>query len=270
MADKPAPPIAGPRLRAGHLALAAVWAAALLPPMLWLAHASDPALAVRVLQGVRGAATTAAVVLGVLGAILLALYPPFPAWLRLLLHRVRLSLASDRGPLLRAIGELKNFESAHRHLEVGRLALQLGDLDTAEPHLLRARELEPTLAAAHHQIGLLALRIGDLPVAFDAFTRAESFDPGHAFGDAMLLGGRCLHLMGDHRNAASVLREHTRRHGGSRRSSYWLGEALLGIGDRAGAADAFATAAAPPTQKLTAEENWFRARARMRRWRGGA
>lgn len=255
------------RLGARHLALALVWLAAAAPPVLWFAHAQDPEAAVRAAQIADLWLTRTALGIGVVIAVLLLLFPPFPAWVRLGLHRSRLAFATDRGPLLRALGELRHFETAQRHLEVGRLALQLGDLDTATPHLLRARELEPGLAATHHQIALLAFRVGDLKTALDGFTRAESFDPGHAFGDALLFGGRCLYLLGDAKNAAAVLREHDRRHGGSARSQFWLGEALVAADDRAGAAAAFATAAAPPKQRLTPEENWFRARARVRTWR---
>ncbi len=266
MADAPTS-IRRRRLGARHLALTLVWLIAAAPPALWLVHAEDPEAAVRVTQIADLWLTRGALGVGVVAAILLLLFPPFPAWVRLLLHRSRLAFASDRGPLLRALGELQHFETAQRHLEAGRLALQLGDLDTAAPHLVRARELEPGLAAAHHQIGLLAFRLGDLKTALDGFTRAESFDPGHAFGDALLFGGRCLYLLGDAKNAAAVLREHDRRHGGGAKSQFWLGEALVAADDRAGAAAAFASAAAPPKQKLTPEENWFRARARVRTWR---
>ncbi|MBL8748561.1 MAG: hypothetical protein JNK78_05330 [Planctomycetes bacterium] len=255
------------RLGVRHVALALVWLIAAAPPALWLAHSKDPEAAVRAVQVANLWLTRGAFGAGIVTAILLLLFPPFPAWVRLVLHRSRLAFATDRGPLLRALGELQHFETAQRHLEAGRLALQLGDLDTAAPHLVRARELEPGLAAVHQQIGLLAFRVGDLPTALDGFTRAESFDPGHAFGDALLFGGRCLYLLGDAKNAAAVLREHDRRHGGSARSQFWLAEALVAADDPVGAAAAFASAAAPPKQKLTPEDNWFRARARVRAWR---
>lgn len=253
--------------RAATFALAAVWIAATVPIAAWFAAQHDPEAAVRAtLVAGRWLHRLGVGALGC-GVLALVIWPPFPAWVRLQFHRARIALTSNRDPLLRAIGELRHFESAARHLEVGRLALQLGDLRLAAPHLQRAVELDPGLAAAHHQIGLLLFRV-DLPgEALEAFTRAESIDPGHAFGDALLYGGRCYHLMGDERNAVAVLREHQRRHGGGRRAGYWLGESLLGAGDDAAAAEAFAAVAAAPTQKLTAEENWFRARARVRTWR---
>ena len=255
--------------RGNTAAIAFVWLLATLPVAAWLVHLRDPELAVHHAIVATRWCGNFALAAAVIAVVLLAMYPPFPAWLRLCWHRGRLALTSDRGPLLRAQSELKHFESAQRHLEVGRLAFQYGDLQTAAPHLQRAVELEPSLAAAQYHLGRLLFRLGALPPALQAFTRAESLDPGHAFGEALLLAGRCLHMLHDDGNAVGVLRAHAQRHGGSRRSSYWLGEALLGAGDREGAAAAFAAAAAPPAQKLTAEENWFRARARVRLWRRG-
>lgn len=250
-------------------ALALVWTAAAVPVVSWLVHQGDPELAVRGALRLRSVLAHGCLGLTVLAAVLLVFYPPFPAWLRLAWHRVRLAVTSDRGPLLRALSELRHFESAQRHLEIGRLALQLGDLSLAGPHLQRAVALDASLPGAHYQFGRLLLRLGELPLAIEAFTRAESLDPGHAFGDALLHAGRCLYLVGDSQRAADVLRVHSQRHGGGRRSGYWLAEALLAAGDRDGAAAAFATTAAPSPQPLTAEENWFRARARVRLWRRG-
>ncbi|MEO6593658.1 MAG: tetratricopeptide repeat protein [Planctomycetota bacterium] len=263
-----------PRPRAiwTSLPLAAVWIAAAVPVLLWLLHQSDPVLAVRLAQS--GSTWLGRVLIGlaVAGLVLALLYPPFPAWLRLMAHRTKLAVTSDRGPLLRALGELRHFESAAKHLEVGRLALQRGDVATAAPHLQRAVQLDPGVASAHHHFALLLFRHGQLPAAVQEFAAAEAIDSGHAFGDAQLHAGRALHLLGDHNHAALLLKAHAQRHGGSRRSQHWLGEALAATGDLAGASAAWTEAAAPPKQKLTAEENWFRALARVRLWRrrGGA
>lgn len=254
------------------LSLAVVWVTAAVPVLLWVLHQFDPVLAVRCALIGSTWLWRAAYALAALGLGLALLYPPFPAWLRLAAHRTKLAVTSDRGPLLRALGELRHFESASRHLEVGRLALQRGDLAVAAPHLQRAVELDPALASAHHQFALLLFRHGQLAAAVHEFSAAETLDPGHAFGDALLHAGRALHLLGDHGHAVQLLRRHAQQHGGSRRSQLWLGDALAAAGDHEGAAAAFAEAAAPPAQKLTAEENWFRALARVRSWRrrGGA
>lgn len=273
MADASEAVAAGARVPTGlppgqRVALLLVWLAAAVPVLLWLTQRGDPELAVALVAG--GTRWFMRLALGAGGLLLVAalLFPPVPAWLRLRWHELRLSLTSDRGPLLRALGELQHFASAQRHYEVGRLALLRREFAVAMPHLQAALQLEPQMAAAHHQFGLLLFRHGQLGAAAAAFARAEELDPGHAFGDALLYLGRCLDLAEHHQRAVDVLRRHAQRHGGNRRSHYWLALALQATGDRAGAAAALAVAAAPPTQALTAEENWFRALARVRLWRG--
>jgi tetratricopeptide (TPR) repeat protein len=255
---------------AAFVPLCLVWLAATVPVVLWLVHRSDAELAVRVAQ--LGATWLGQGLLGLCAALLVAslCYPPRPAGLRLLLHRCKLAWASDRGPLGRAAAELRHFESAQKHLEVGRLALLLGDLGLAGPHLLRAVALDPNLSAAHYQLARLLFRIGHLAAAEKEFANAETLEPGHAFGDAVLHRGRCLDLLGDHAGAVSVLRQHAEKHGGNRRSQVWLAEALQASGDREGSVAALRAAAAPTTASLTAEENWFRARARVALWRHGS
>ena len=98
-----------------------------------------------------------------------------------------------------------------------------------------------------------------------AFHAAEQLDPGHAFGDALLHLGRCLHQLGD-ATALATLRAHQQRHGGGPRSHVWFADALLRAGDHTAGVTALREAAAPPKQRLTAEENWFRAIARVRLW----
>src|SRR5262245_25984907 len=270
---EPEPDLAIPLRRPSWPALVPlglVWLAAVVPVALWLLHRSDPELAVRVAQVGGSWLANGLLGLGVAAFVASLCYPPLPAGLRLLLHRARLAWASDRGPLMRAAAELRHFESAQKHLEVGRLALQLGDLSLAGPHLLRAVELDRNLAAAHYQFARLLFRVGHLAPAERAFANAETLEPGHAFGDAALHRGRCLDLLGDHAGAVRVLQQHAAQHGGNRRSQYWLAEALQASGDREGSIAAYRAAAAPKTTSITAEENWFRSRARVALWRHGS
>ena len=269
MADA-APLPARRRIPSGHrLALLCVWLLAAVPPALWFISETDPELAVQIAQ--RGWSWCVRATIALAGLLLVAAlaFPPVPAWIRLRWSEMRLSVTSDRGPLLRALGELQHFESPQRHLEVGRLALLRREFELAARHLHRTIELDPQLAAAHNMFGSCLLRFGKLDVAAVSFARAEELDPGHAFGDAQLHLGRCLHLLGRSRDAATVLQAHGHQHGGGRKSAYWRGQALEAIGDAAGANTAFAAAAAPPTSRLNAEENWFRALARVRAWRRG-
>lgn len=269
-AEAPAPGGNGlPRRRRwlAALPLTAVWIAALLPVALYLSHRSDPELTVRIANGTSLWGRRAAWASLALLAIAALLFPPLPAWIRLVAHRTRMAWAVDRAPLLQAIAELRHVETPHRHLEVGRLAWQRADLGIAGPHLERAVELDPSMPAAQHLFGLWLLRAGAPGPAHAAFAAAEALDRGHAFGDALLHAGRCEDLLGAHERAVATLAAHEARHGGSRRSAFWHGEALQNAGRLGEARARFVAAAATPTGRLTAEENWFRARARVRLWR---
>lgn len=268
MTDDARRPLAAPRVPVGHrIALAATWLVAAFPIALYLVHREDPELAVRVAQGTATWTTRTLLAASLLGVAAL-LYPPVPAWLRLRWNELWLTSTSDRAPLLRALTELQHFASAQRHFEVGRLALLRRDFPLALQHLQQAIVLDPEIAAAHHNLGLALFRVGQQIAAAPAFEHAERLDPGHAFGEALLLLARCHFVAGQYGQAVELLLRHQRAHGGSHRSHYWLGQALQQVGDHDGARAAFATAAAAPAARLSAEENWFRALARVRMWRG--
>ncbi|MBL8753974.1 MAG: tetratricopeptide repeat protein [Planctomycetes bacterium] len=250
------------------LPLALTFAVAAWPFVLWLVHRVDAEAAVRTEQTVVAALKTGAWLLG--GLLLVGLAVPLArAFLRLHGSRIWLSLSQDMAPLLRAQSELRHFESGARHFEVGRLARLRRRDDLALVHLQRAVELEAGAASHWHWLGLAQFDHGDWTAAAESFRRAEALDPGHAFGGALLLRGRALHLLGAP-EALALLAEHGRRHGGSPKSHVWLAEAYTRAGDAAAARTALGIAAAPPRTKLSAEENWFRAIARMRTFgRGG-
>lgn len=265
----PAP--AGRRMGFGDVVLGGVFVAALLPFVWYAVHLADPEAAVRAAQQAARIGTVvlpAALVVLATAAILI---PPVPAWLRLHLHRARIAWSTDRAPLLAAIEQLQHFETAERHLAVGRMAMQRGELALAGPHLQRAVQLAPDQAATHHQFGLLLLRHGLVAPARDAFALAEQMAPGHAFGDSLLHRGRCEHLLGDHTRAVQTFARMEHEHGSSPRTDYWHAEALHAAGDVARARERYRRAAARPDHRLDAEANWFRALARFRLWflRGG-
>jgi tetratricopeptide (TPR) repeat protein len=248
--------------------LALVWLVAAWPFVLWLVHWSDPERAVGIAQ--RTAAIAELAGWTVLGATVLAclVFPPAPAWLRRTWVRTWTNLSTDLTPLRRARAELQHFETASRHAEIGRLLRLRRQHDEAAAHLQRAVELDDGIATAWHQLGLVLFAQAEWERAAVAFRRAERLDPGHAFGDALLHLGRALHELRDPQ-ALATLREHQHRHGGGARSQLWLADALLRAGDRAGARAALQAAAATPRQRLSAEDNWFRALARVRLWRRG-
>lgn len=255
---------------ARHLPLAGVWLLAAWPVLLWLLQGSDPELAVAVAH--RTAAILWSTLWWTLGGGLVAclLLPPVPAWLRWQGGRIWRGLSTDQAPLRRALAELRHFATGPRHAEVGRLARLRDQHALAKEHLARAVELEPEAPSNWYQLGLVQFADGQWAAAAESFRQAEERDPGHAFGDALLRRGRALHELGD-AAALPLLVHHQRQHGGGPRSHLWLAEAHQCFGDRTAAIAALRTAAAPPTTKLSAEENWCRARARVRLWgKGGS
>lgn len=257
------PPAVRTALR--QLPLAIVWLLAAWPVVLWLVSRSDPVAAVDLVRHTQsGLWTVACYATG--GTLLVCLvFPPAPAWLRRSWHRTWIQLTLDRAPLLRAISELRHFASASRHAEVGRLLRLRGDAAGARQQLELSLGLDRDVASTWHQLGLVLFPLHEWQRAAAAFQAAEQLDPGHAFGDALLYLGRCQHELGDPA-ALATLRAHQQRHGGGPRSQVWLADALVRAGEHGGAVACLRAAAAPPKVRLNAEENWFRALARVRLW----
>ncbi|MFN7587203.1 MAG: hypothetical protein ACK501_09165 [Planctomycetota bacterium] len=250
------------------LPLLAVWLLAAWPVVLYLVHCSDPVAAVQLAQFAARWLFRLALGSALLLGTACLLYPPLPAWLRLAGHDTWRRLGTGEAPLRRALADLAHFESAQRHLEVARLSWQRGRAEVAAVHARRAIELDPQIASAWHLYGLALFAQNAFDGAAQSFAHAEQLDPGHAFGDALLLQGRSRFLLGEPRGL-ELLRQHERQHGGGARSHVWLAEALLRAGEREAAVAALRIAAQKPTRRTTAEEGLFRARARVRLWRRG-
>jgi tetratricopeptide (TPR) repeat protein len=249
--------------------LAVVFAAATWPVVLWLVHQRDPLAAVELAAAAAAALRTAGGFVLLTTAALCLLFPPALAGLRLLGSQLLQAVTSDPAPLRRALAELAHFETAARHAEIGRLLLLRGRGQLAAAHLQRALELDPSLAAAWHGLGRVMFGQHAWQQAAAAFGNAERLDPGHAFGEALLLHGRARHCLGD-TAALDVLQQHQQRHGGNSRSELWLAEALDRAGQHDLATAALRRAAAAPGRRETAVEQWCRARARTRLFgRGG-
>lgn len=248
-----------------QLPLTIVWLLAAWPLVLWLVHRSDPTAAVELAHGVTAWLWDATWVLFAVTLATCLLFPPAPAFLRRAWHRTWTQLTLDRAPLLRALSELRHFASAARHTEIARMQRLRGDAASALEHLQLAIALDRTVAGTWHQLGLVLFPLHEWQRAAEAFQAAEQLDPGHAFGDALLHLGRCQHQLGD-QTALTTLRTHQQRHGGGPRSHVWLADAWLRTGDHRAGIAALREAAAPRKQRLTAEENWFAAVARVRLW----
>lgn len=247
--------------------LATVWIVATLPAGFFLLHLSNPQAAVSLSTTATELAlqalfvVTAAVLFGFL------MYPPLPAWVRRHIDRTRTKWNADRAPMARAIAELKHFETAQKHFEVAKLAWIRADYSLVAAHAQRSVALDSTLPSAQYLLGLISLETDALQEALSAFSAAEQLDPGHAFGQALLHRARVQHLLGDQNASLTSFEQYTRTHGSNHRSNYWHGEALATAGRSEEASMAYRAAAADPKSRLTAEENWFRALARVRCWR---
>lgn len=89
----------------------------------------------------------------------------------------------DRDAAARIVARLPKgpFDNAGLSFAVGRAHFEVGDIDTAEPMILKAAELEPANADAQYYAGLVAEQRGDARAMAIAFLRAR---------DAELRGGR--------------------------------------------------------------------------------
>ena len=254
------------------LGLLLLWIIGLWPLVLLVVYSQGPMAAVELEVAAETWLGNAVLAVLVVGLLLMLVYPPLPTGVRLLATRTLSRLRTEREPLLRAQSELRNFESPARHLEAGRAALGTGNPEIALPHLARSLELEPDQPAALHQLGQALLELGKPAAAIGPLARAVQLAPDQGFGGALLLLGRAQMRAGNARQAAELLERHAREHGGSRKSQFWLGTCRREVGDEPAARTAFTAAAAPPPERprLTAEEAWYRARARVALWgRGG-
>lgn len=252
----------------GTLPLLVVWLLAAWPVVLYLVHHRDPVAAVQLAQFAARWLTRIVVGLALLLGAACLLYPPLPAWLRVVGQGTWRRLGTSDAPLRRALADLAQFESAQRQLEVARHSWQRGLAEATAVHARRAIDLDPQIASAWHLLGQALFAQNAIDGAAPSFAQADQLDPGHAFGDALLLHGRCRFLLGEP-GGLELLRQHERQHGGGARSHVWLAEALTRAGEQAAAVAALRTAAQKPLQRTTAEDRLFRARARVRLWRCG-
>lgn len=270
----PVPPIDGARLGTrgvAALALAGVSCAALSIAV--LAHAA-PALALAVvspLGEVLGQFVSVAVPLV---AIALIAWPPFVPGIRLWLARMRDRMSVDQGPMLTAQDRLRHLETAPDHVTVGLAQLRLGQAARAIPHFGRALALDPSHVAARFHLGRALLQVGAVDEARLALADVVRMDPAHAFGRARLEFAEACERTGDDVAADHALADHERDYGPQRRPDLARGRIALRRGDRSAARAFLDRAAASPqagTRRLTPDEAFDRARARVLRWRcGGA
>lgn len=250
------------------LPLLVVWLLAAWPLVLYFVHRCDPVAAVQLSQFAARWLLRLGLGVGFAMGFTCVLYPPLPAWLRLVGQITWRRLGTGDAPLRRALADLAHLETAQRRLEVARLSWHRGQAEATAVHARRAIELDPQVASAWHLYGQALFAQSAFEGAAQSFAQAEQLDQGNAFGDALLLHARCRFLLGDPAGL-ELLRQHEQQHGGGARSHVWLADALLRAGEREAAMAALRVAAQKPTRRATAEEGMFRARAQVRLWRRG-
>lgn len=246
---------------------------------LWLAAAgvvgiiligrSDPVGLVRWWASAHELLRAAGLWLLVGGGIALIAYPPALPWLRLRWIRLRQRLSVDQRTLRELEERLRHFETAADHLQLGRMWLRHGVPARALPHLVRAQQLDPEHLGTLDELGRALLHHGHPRHALPALRHVHAAQPEFAFGATAVALGEALLRNDEPHEAASVLERLTRTYPGNRRALWFLAQAKRRTGDASGARDALQRAAAPAEQgtRLSPEDRYFRARARVALWR---
>lgn len=160
------------------------------------------------------------------------------AWLRSALQR-KPGLERIASPVDRPV-TLEEARAAKGEMLLGNQALRSGRLDQAEHHLRAALTLDPGLAEAHANLGALQRDLGKLHEAEHELQRAVELKPD--------LGPACFNLAMIYLDrswwskAAELLRRSLASEPAQADAQYWLGNALMGMGDATGARAAYLAA----------------------------
>ena len=255
--------------RLGFAAL--LWLGALIPPGIYAVQLASPVETVELANRV-GAVMARALQIGVLALVVAALlYPPFLPWVRLGFRRIRNRMSVDQGSMYRALEELRHLETAANHLVVARTMRNMGGLRGALAHAMRAVQMEPDGVAARFLLGSLLREAGQTQAAVEHLQAVVNKEPDHAFGEARVQLGIAQLQAGKDAEGLSVLEQHRAEFGGSRKTLYLIARARRTLGQSKEAREALLEAVSPgrDDERLTPEEELYRARARVGLWRTG-
>lgn len=157
-------------------------------------------------------------------------------------------IAEAAGELERARGGGRRLAQAHCDLAVAML--QRGQREVAERHLQASIAAHEAYAIAHANLGALLKDLGRGREAGEALERALQLQPS-----LVEAGYNLAMLRLDERRwgeAATLLRDYLAASGRDAEAQYWLGNALMGDGDAAGARAAYEAAVRIDSQHVRA------------------
>jgi tetratricopeptide (TPR) repeat protein len=250
---------------------ALLWAAALVPPTLYVSSRSTPVETIEFAFRAGHYLSWAAIGLAATGLVLLFLYPPFLPFLRLQLAGIKRRLGSDHKPLYDGLYRLQHLETHADHLQVGRAARNLDQLPLALAHLGRAFEMDPTHLTGRFELGRVLCELSRFKEAVVILESVVKEDEQHGYGDALHLLGLAYVRTGATEQAVATLRRQQMLFPHNRQVHLLLARVLGKAGDTA-ASIAELEKAAQPRQKderFGNAEQLARAQARVALWRGG-
>ncbi|MHC4813027.1 MAG: tetratricopeptide repeat protein [Planctomycetota bacterium] len=248
-----------------------LWAAALVPPVLYVSSLSAPVDTVLWAAQAGRYLWYAAIALGATVVLLLLLYPPFLPFVRMGLSGIKRRLGTDHKPLYDGLYRLQHLETHADHLQVGRAARNLGQLPLALVHLARAFEMDPTHLAGRYELGRVLTEVSRFKDAVTILESVVQEDAQHGYGDALHLLGLAYSHVGAAEQAVSTLRRQQAQFPGNREVHLLLARVLSKSGDKQACIAELLEAARPrqKSERFDHAAQLARARARVALWRGG-
>lgn len=250
---------------------ALLWGAALVPPALYVSSLSAPVETVQFALRAREYLLWTGAGVAALVLLLLLLYPPFLPFVRLQLAGIKRRLASDHKPLYDGLYRLQHLETHADHLQVGRAARNLGQLQMAAVHLARAFEMDPTHLSGRYELGRALCELSAFKDAVPILESVVREDEQHGYGDALHLLGMAYARAGATEQAITTLRRQQALFPHSRQVHLLLARVLSKAGDAEASIAELEKAAAPrqKDERVDHAEQLARAQARVALWRGG-
>ncbi len=198
------------------------------------------------------------------------LWKPALPWIQMKTSNLMLRLNTNMNPVRAALERISQLPTSRDHLLVGKTMVDLGDIQHAAQHLMKAVELEPSSVPAHYAISLAQYQLGNYAAAVDHLHIVIQREADHAYGNGLLMLGLSLDKLGRDKEALAALEQHEKGHGPNPHAFFERAKILTRNGNIADAQSLLAQAAEKiPGRKSSHEDNYWRARAQVAR-KGGA